>query len=219
MALTSSLQHCRRIAALLLLPSLLAYGTRAMAQEGPTGVSTPMRAATPAVQHLLQQILAHKDNRGSAFAIVDKRNASVHVFDAAGALKGSSPVLLGLARGDDSVPGIGERKMSDIKPFERTTPAGRFRVEPGVNLQGEDIVWIDYDAAVSMHRVRTANKADRRLERLATPSVLDNRISYGCINVPARFYDQFIKDSLGGPGGVVYVLPETRSADVQFRWI
>ena len=52
-----------------------------------------------------------------------------------------------------------------------------FEVEPGRNTQGEDIIWIDYDAAVSMHRVRTANKADRRLERLATPSVAANRIS------------------------------------------
>ena len=130
---------------------------------------------------------------------------------------GSSPVLLGLARGDDSVPGIGERKMSEIKPVERTTPAGRFKVEPGRNVQGEDIVWIDYDAAVSMHRVRTANKADRRLERLATPIVADNRISYGCINVPASFYDQYIKPTLGTADGLVYVLPETRSIDVQFR--
>jgi hypothetical protein len=63
-------------------------------------------------------------------------------------------VLLGLARGDVSVPGIGERKISDINPHERTTPAGRFISEPGRNLSGEDIVWVDYDAAVSMHRVR-----------------------------------------------------------------
>ena len=85
-------------------------------------------------------------------------------------------MLLGLARGDDSVPGIGERKMSEIRPEERTTPAGRFNSEPGINLQGEDIVWIDYDAAVSMHRVRTNNKKERRLERLASAHPEDHRI-------------------------------------------
>ena len=143
--------------------------------------------------------------------------ARVEVFDGEGKPMGSSPVLLGLAHGDDSVPGIGERKMADIKPAERTTPAGRFQVEPGRNTQGEDIVWIDYDAAVSMHRVRTANKLDRRLERLASPKVADNRISYGCINVPAPFYDRFIKPTLGTYDGIVYVLPETRSLDAQFR--
>ena len=106
-------------------------------------------------------------------------------------------MLLGLAHGDDSVPGIGERQMSEIRPEERTTPAGRFVSEPGRNLQGEDIVWIDYDAAVSMHRVRATNPAERRLERLASPGVDDNRISYGCINVPADFYDAHLKPVLG----------------------
>ena len=106
--------------------------------------------------------------------------------------------------------------MADIKPAERTTPAGRFEVEPGRNTQGDDIIWVDYDAAVSMHRVRTANKADRRLERLATPTVSDNRISYGCINVPAAFYEASLRDTLGANGGVVYVLPETRNLQAEF---
>lgn len=164
----------------------------------------------------LAGILHHRDNHGLAFAIVDKKNARVYVFAADGSLRGSSAVLLGFAKGDDSVPGIGERKMSRIKPSERTTPAGRFEVEPGRNIQGDDIIWIDYEAAVSMHRVRTANQSERRLERLATPTVSDNRISYGCINVPAAFYNESLRDTLGANGGVVYVLPETRSLQAQF---
>ena len=141
----------------------------------------------------------------------------LHVFDAAGALRGSSPVLLGLAIGDESVPGIGERPMADIRPEERTTPAGRFASEPGRNLQNDDIVWIDYQAAVSMHRVRTGGKTDRRLQRLATPTPADNRISYGCVNVPAAFYDALVKPLLGGAPGVVYVLPETRPVSTLLR--
>ena len=112
-------------------------------------------------QQLAAWIRATGNNHAQPFALIDKKAASVHVFDAVGMLRGSSPVLLGLAVGDDSVPGIGERKMSEIRPEERTTPAGRFAAEPGRNLQGEDIVWIDYDAAVSMHRVRSGNKAER----------------------------------------------------------
>ncbi|MDP9902249.1 L,D-transpeptidase [Variovorax ginsengisoli] len=168
---------------------------------------------------LAQAAVAAGDNKGNAFAVIDKTRARVSVYDANGRLMGSSAVLLGLARGDDSVPGIGERKMADIRPEERTTPAGRFDSEPGRNLQGEDIVWVDYDAAISMHRVRTANKADRRLERLATPSVADNRISYGCINVPATFYDRYIKPALGDTRGVVYVLPETMPAARRFGFL
>jgi len=167
-------------------------------------------------QQVTAWIRASGDNQGHPFAIIDKKSAMLHVFDGTGKLRGSSPVLLGLAVGDDSVPGIGERKMSDIRPAERTTPAGRFVSEPGRNLQDEDIVWIDYESAVSMHRVRTGNKADRRLQRLATPTVADNRISYGCVNVPAAFYDALVKPVFGVQPALVYVLPETRPAATLF---
>ncbi len=163
--------------------------------------------------------VAARDNAGMAFAVVDKKAASVFVFDAAGKLLGASPVLLGLARGDESVPGIGERPMAQVRPHERTTPAGRFASEPGRNTHGEDIVWVDYDAAVSMHRVRTTNAADRRLERLATRTVADNRISYGCINVPAAFYDAYVKPALGARRGVVYVLPESSPVASRFDFL
>ncbi|MDR6887641.1 MULTISPECIES: L,D-transpeptidase [Variovorax] len=157
------------------------------------------------------------DNRGTPFAIVDKKSAVVHIFSADGKRRASSPILLGLAKGDHSVPGIGERPMADIREDERTTPAGRFVSEPGRNLSGEDIVWVDYDAAVSMHQVRATNKAERRLERLATPTAADNRISYGCINVPAAFYDTYVKPSFGTAKAVIYVLPETRPASTLFE--
>jgi hypothetical protein len=114
------------------------------------------------------------------------------------------------------VPGIGQRPLADIAPGERTTPAGRFESEPGVNLQGEDIVWLSYEAAISMHRVRAHNKAERRLQRLATPGARNKRITYGCVNVPAAFYDRFIQPVLGTEPGVVYVLPETRPASAVF---
>lgn len=182
------------------------------------GACTNAMAAESAAHRLAKAAVAAADNRGEAFAVVDKKKARVFVFDAQGKLQGESPVLLGLARGDDSVPGIGERKMADIKPEERTTPAGRFASEPGRNLQGEDIVWVDYDAAVSMHRVRANKKAERRLERLASPSVADNRISYGCINVPASFYDTHIRPVLGQRKGVVYVLPESAPMQTRFSF-
>ncbi|MEO6321764.1 MAG: L,D-transpeptidase [Polaromonas sp.] len=172
--------------------------------------------AGPDRHQLTAWIRTTGNNQSQPFAIIDKKAAMLHVFDGAGNPRGASPVLLGMAVGDDSVPGIGERKMSEIRPDERTTPAGRFVSEPGRNLQGDDIVWIDYEAAVSMHRVRSGNKAERRLERLATPTPSDNRISYGCVNVPAAFYDALIKPLFGMQPAVVYVLPETRSASAVF---
>ncbi|PWW46966.1 hypothetical protein [Melaminivora alkalimesophila] len=163
-------------------------------------------------QAVLAWVRASGDNGAMPFALVDKRGAAVHVFDAAGAWQASAQALLGLARGDHSVPGIGERPLSQIALHERTTPAGRFLSEPGRNLQGEDIVWVDYDDALSLHRVRATRASERRLQRLASRAVEDNRISYGCINVPASFYDRFIAPTLGQHAGVIYVLPETRPA-------
>jgi hypothetical protein len=146
------------------------------------------------------------------FIIVDKIDARIFVFDADGHLQGAAPALLGLARGDDTVPGIGDRELSDQPPETRTTPAGRFVATLGMDTRGEDVVWVDYDAAVSLHRVITTNPAERRLERLATPTPLDNRISWGCINVPKRFYENVVRPAFIGTKGIVYVLPETRPA-------
>ena len=141
---------------------------------------------------------------------MDKRDAKAYVFDAKARLRGASPVLLGSALGDDSVPGIGLRPIAEVRPEERTTPAGRFIAERGRNLKGDDVVWVDYEAAVSMHRVRTSKPSERRLERLATPTVEDNRISYGCINVPVAFYEAYVRPAVATRRAIVYVLPDIK---------
>jgi hypothetical protein len=150
------------------------------------------------------------------FAIVDKKDAKVFVFDADGHLRGAAPALLGLAVGDTTVPGIGDRPLSGIRPGERTTPAGRFVASLGRNLRGKKILWVDYDDAISMHPVITTNPAEHRLQRLASQTPLDNRISYGCINVPAKFFDTVVHPAFSGTNGIVYVLPEVLSAQKLF---
>ena len=171
-----------------------------------------------APRQVVDWILLTRDNGGPPFLVVDKPAAQLHVFDAAGALVGTTPILLGAARGDESVPGIGERPLASILPEEKTTPAGRFVAERGRNLAGEDVMWIDYDAAVSMHRVRATDPRERRLQRLASPTSLDNRISFGCINVPAHFYEDVVRRAFAGGRAIVYVLPETRPALSLFGW-
>lgn len=152
------------------------------------------------------------DNRDLSFVIVDKQEAKVFVFDARGRIRGAAPALLGLARGDHSIAGIGERPLADIAPHERTTPAGRFVASIGRNSRGEDVLWVDYDGGLSLHRVITSNPRERRLQRLASPTARDNRISYGCINVPSGFYETVVYPAFAGTQGIVYVLPETRLA-------
>jgi len=155
-------------------------------------------------------VKGQRDLLGQPFVVLDKQLAHAWVFDGNARLAGATPVLLGSAKGDDSVPGIGEKPIAAILPHERTTPAGRFHLEPGRNAKGERIYWVDYDAAVSMHRVRSANASERRLDRLATSDVTDNRISYGCINVPEAFYNDVIDGLFASGKGSIYILPETR---------
>ena len=174
----------------------------------------PVSSSPPPLQLWVMQT---GDNERAPFIIIDKRQARLWLFNDAGKLLGDTQVLLGRAQGDSSVPGIGEREMKNIRVHERTTPAGRFVAEAGRNQEGEDIFWIDYDAAVSMHRIRVSNPAEQRAQRLASPTATDNRISFGCVNVPAQFYDQRIRPVFTGRRGVVYVLPETVPAGVLFK--
>ena len=236
-----ALKHCVSAVALalMLLPEF-AVAAEQIANLSPvsSALSAPQMPAEPAVEarpaerhhradfgrarasrearEIADWIVDSADNLGLPFVVVDKVDAAIFVFDAGGRIQGAAPALLGLARGDDTVPGIGDREFADMPPETRTTPAGRFVSSIGMDTRGEDVVWVDYEAAVSLHRVVTAKPAERRLQRLASATPLDNRISYGCINVPARFYENVVRPAFSGSDGIVYVLPETRPARVVF---
>lgn len=210
------------VAALGLLSPL----SRTLAEMTPHSGSEPAKAhqrvdfegeaVSAAALYLARWIVDSGDHLSLPFAIVDKVAAKVFVFAADGHLLGATPALLGLARGDTSAPGIGERKISTIRPEERTTPAGRFVAALGHNLRGEGILWVDYEGAVSLHRVRTGNLKERRDQRLASLTPLDNRISFGCINVPVKFYEYVVHPAFLGTNGIVYVLPEIKSLQAVF---
>lgn len=180
----------------------------AVAQSG--RVDFRGEVASPEVRQVADRVLAIGDNGRLPFIIIDKIQAQVFVFNGAGHLRGATPALLGAAPGDHLVPGIGSRSLSTITKAERTTLAGRFVAFLGRDFV-QDILWIDYDSSLSLHRVVTGSRGDRRLQRLATASPLDNRISYGCVNVPARFYDDVVVRTFVGTRGIVYILPEIKS--------
>ena len=207
----------------IFVASLLTQSAYALDELGPQGIpataGTSHRAkqvnfenesASVDARQVAEWVVDSSDNQHMPFVIIDKVNGKVFVFHADGRLRGAASALLGLAIGDDSVPGIGERKLSSILPEERTTPAGRFVANLDRNIKGKEILWVDYDTAISLHPVVTGNAKERRAERLATPSPQDNRISYGCINVPPAFFDRVIWPRFGTADAVVYVLPETR---------
>jgi hypothetical protein len=161
-------------------------------------------------------VLVGADNQSLPFAVVDKRDARIYVFEAGGRLLGASAVLLGAAPGDFAVGDMTDRAPASLTPAERTTPAGRFASEPGRNDKGEDIVWIDYAASLAIHRLRPSPAQERRAARLASPTPDDNRISAGCVVVPVAFYETVVAPTLGSGRGVVYVLPESRPVHSMF---
>jgi hypothetical protein len=168
--------------------------------------------ASQVVHQIADWVVDSGNNQRLPFIILDKKQAKVFVFHADGQLRGAAAALIGSAVGDDSVPGIGERTLASIRPEERTTPAGRFVASLDHNLKGGPILWVDYESAVSLHPVITSNAQERRAQRLASPTPLDNRISYGCINVAPQFFKNVVSAAFARSSGIVYVLPEVRSA-------
>ena len=75
---------------------------------------------------------------------------------------------------------------------------------------------LDYDASFSLHAVVKGTPAEHRAERLNSPTSEDNRISFGCINVPTAFYSSVVSTTFAKTKGIVYVLPEMGPASVQF---
>ena len=179
----------------------------------------PAMASAANVPEFAAQVVASGNNQGLPFLVVDKVQATVWIFTAPGALLGTSAVLLGLAIGDASVPGIGERTLSSIQTRERTTPAGRFPSVLGRYLRGEEVLWVDYDGGISLHRIIRGKPSERRAQRLSTPTPTDNRVSYGCINVPAAFFNTLVLPTVRRRGSIVYVLPERHPLQEVFNFL
>lgn len=190
----------------------------AAAQAGAGGLrGFPVPDGSVEAVQVIDWVLRSGDAAGRPFAVVDKRQAQIYVFDGEGRLAGHERVLLGRTWGDHTVPGVGARTQAGtLRPDERTTPAGRFEAVPGRNLQGEHVVWADYESAFAIHRLRPGRSLKARQLRLDTDSPEDNRASDGCVVVPVAFYLEVVEPVLGAGRSVVYVLPEAAPARQHF---
>lgn len=165
-------------------------------------------SAQPAAAEVGLRPVAHDAGDHRPFAIVDKRRATLSVYDADGRLLGRAPALLGLTPGDAEPSSARGKSPAALNPQERVTPAGRFEAVPGRNLGGERVVWFDYEANLAIHRLRPAPAGQRRAERLASGNPADARVTLGCVVVDPAFFDQVVLPALGRGPSLVYILPE-----------
>lgn len=180
----------------------------------PTDVIAPM--PSEATTRVAEWVASSGDNRSAPYIIIDKTAAALFLFDRKGKAVGAVPVLIGAMPGDEATPGIGSKTLAEIGPAERTTPAGRYLARFGVAAGRQRVLWVDYATSVAIHTIPPGNAAEKRRERLLSPDVEDNRITFGCINVPRAFYGRSIAPLFRRKGGYVYILPDTKPLEAVF---
>jgi len=189
---------------------------KAPARPAPTPVQFTGTPSEGAIR-LSRWIAASGDNRALPYAIVDKPTASLALFNGKGELLEQVPVLLGIAAGDEATPGIAKKKFAEIGPAEKTTPAGRYLARYGKAWGRQRVLWVDYATSVAIHPIPgDVSKSEQRRERMLSPEPDDNRITFGCINVPSVFYTQRVRTMFGKKGGYVYVVPDVKPVETVF---
>ena len=196
---------------------------RAAAEAHPAAAVRHVDFAGTVVSAHTQRVAAwavhSRDHGRYPFIIVDKLNARATAFDANGRLLRTVPVLIGMGVGDTFAPGVTEMKMSEMQPWQRVTPAGRYLADEGKTPDGKKVLWVDYDNAIAIHKIPSKETSERRHERMKSPHPADHRITYGCINVPVSFYDEVVRPHFRKNGGIVYVLPDSKPIEAVFTKI
>jgi hypothetical protein len=194
-------------------PPTVYSGDPALAPQ--VGAVDLLSMTSPEVQATAQWIRASRDNGNMYYLVLDKPNAQVYFFHPAGHMIAAAPVLLGMGKGDKMLVS-NATPMSGMPPNKRITPAGRFVSRLGIDSHGKELLILDYDAALSLHPIVKGTPKENRAGRMASVTAEDNRVSFGCINVPVAFYSNVVSPSLKNTQGVVYILPETSTAGSLF---
>lgn len=194
--------------------SLPASGLKASQTSGAKNEGEAKRSAD--AMRVVDWVAASGDNASLPYIIVDKKAATLFLYDAKGKKRGDVPILIGVATGDEATPGVGSKNLAEIGPAERTTPAGRFLAKFGLAAGRQKVLWVDYATSVALHPIPKGNRKERRRERMLSPTIEDNRITFGCINVPVTFYSKSVRPLFQRKGGYIYVLPDTKPLEAVF---
>lgn len=155
---------------------------------------------------VLCMIMNKRDNEGMPFIIIDKKAARLYLYDKNGEIVDESPVLLGMGVGDVFPKEMHGKPISQIDEKLRITQAGRFMAQIGYDKKNKKLIWVDYETKLAIHEVVNV-LSQNRMERLNSPSIQDNRITWGCINVPNEIFTKINNIFINGKG-YVYIVPE-----------
>ncbi|RKW13425.1 MAG: hypothetical protein D8H94_10065, partial [Cardiobacterium sp.] len=148
----------------------------------------------------LDHIIDTADNGGRPFVIADKKAGKLYLMNAEGKVVDTTPALFG-------------KTPSDAAKTAGATGAGKYdltynrdtRLPSGYAGSVQSFDTGANGEQFAIHRVIDV-KGQNRQSRLDSKTARDNRITLGCINIPAEFYDAHLDNELGA---VLYVLPET----------
>lgn len=170
--------------------------------------SNNLAFASEEVHKTLSWIKKNKDNHKLPYAIIDKKNAHIFVFDPKGKIVDHGPVLIGIAKSDKIDPKTLNARLSSIGKNDRVTPSGRYVSVFGPDHRGKDVLWVDTKYAVGLHPVANV-PGQRRKTRLNSATAADNRITWGCINVSKPLFKNVLTPLFKPKAGIVYILPES----------
>jgi hypothetical protein len=119
--------------------------------------------------------------------VIDKQLASISVYQPSVNTVVKSPVLLGKVKSD-------VLDMNSLKKGAKAnniTPAGDFVIKKANSSQLKSPVLVfvkGQNAVIAVHPVWLGNPKQKRLDRLNSSSVDDNRITSGCVNILADYF-------------------------------
>ena len=87
--------------------------------------AVPVEPPSRAAAQVINWVFETRDNGNRPFIVIDKVAGELFVFNSSGRTYLQAPALLGIAEGDTSAPGIGNRELSRIPVAQRTTGCAR----------------------------------------------------------------------------------------------
>lgn len=149
------------------------------------------------------------EGNNSSYIIADKDSACMYLLDKNNKLIAKFPAIFGAAKGealntanpDDSVPGKGA-----------TTPAGTYymgkdSLDAATIKEFHGRVFDIYGSGDLSFHEPWSEEYKKRMAALNTPTVADNRISWGCINISRENYEKFVAPYFAEKSRM-YILPD-----------